>query len=142
MSRTKISAALAEKIREQAQLRCGYCLVGEHLIGIRMEFEHLLPLAKGGQTVEENLWLSCRNCNGFKHTLTEAADPETGQLTSLFNPRTQHWFEHFGWNEDHTEIIGLTSVGKATVLALKLNHPKIVATRKLWVSVGWWPPVD
>ena len=142
MRRTKISAALAEKIREQAQLRCGYCLVGEHLIGIRMEFEHLLPLAKGGQTVEENLWLSCRNCNGFKHTLTEAADPETGQLTSLFNPRTQHWFEHFGWNEDHTEIIGLTSVGRATVLALKLNHPKIVATRKLWVSVGWWPPVD
>lgn len=142
MSRVKIPAKLAAKIREQAQLRCGYCLVSEHLIGIRMEFEHLSPLSANGQTIEENLWLSCRNCNGFKHTQTEAIDPETGQLVPLFNPRTQNWFEHFRWSDDHTEIVGLSSVGRATVLALKLNHPMIVATRKLWVSVGWWPPTD
>ena len=142
MSRAKIPAKLAAKIRDQAQLRCGYCLVGEHLIGIRMEFEHLSPLADDGQTIEENLWLSCRNCNAFKHAQTVALDPETGQPTPLFNPRQQNWFEHFRWSDDHTEIIGLTPAGRATVLALKLNHPMIVATRKLWVSVGWWPPVD
>jgi 5-methylcytosine-specific restriction endonuclease McrA len=61
-----ISNALKEKIRQQAKFRCGYCLRSELLIGMPMEFEHLIPLALGGQTVEENLWLSCRRCNEFK----------------------------------------------------------------------------
>ena len=142
MSRRKIPAALAEKVRQQAQFRCGYCLVGEHLIGIQMEFEHLLPLAAGGKTVEENLWLSCRNCNAFKHALTAATDPQTGQMTPLFNPREQNWYEHFRWSEDRTEIVGLTPEGRVTVIALKLNQSMIVATRRLWVSVGWWPPSE
>ncbi len=42
-----------------------------------MEFEHLTPIAAGGQTIEENLWLSCRRCNEFKGTQTQAVDPET-----------------------------------------------------------------
>jgi 5-methylcytosine-specific restriction endonuclease McrA len=60
-----------------------------------MEFEHLLPLALDGRTVEENPWLSCRRCNEFKGTQTEAADPETSEVVALFNPREQSWNEHF-----------------------------------------------
>jgi hypothetical protein len=142
MSRYKIPASLAERIRKQARYRCGYCLVGEHLIGMQMEFEHLVPLAEGGQTLEENLWLSCRNCNGFKHSQTKAIDPESGLVAPLFNPRRQNWNEHFRWSEDRTEIIALTPEGRASVVALRLNNPLTVVARRLWVSAGWWPPMD
>lgn len=49
-----------------------------------MEFEHLIPMAAGGRTVEENLWLSCRRCNEFKGLQTKAADTETSEMVALF----------------------------------------------------------
>jgi hypothetical protein len=73
---------------------------------------------------------------------THALDPETSLTVSLFNPRTQSWHEHFRWSDDGEEIIGLTPTGRATVIALKLNHPIIVVARRLWTSVGWWPPSE
>ena len=41
-----------------------------------------------------------------------------------------------------TEIIGLTATGRATIAALRLNNPEIVAARSLWVQAGWHPPRD
>ena len=137
-----ISNALKEKIRQQAKFRCGYCLRSELLIGMPMEFEHLIPLALGGQTVEENLWLSCRRCNEFKGIQIQGFDLETSENAPLFNPRTQVWSEHFSWSMDGTEVIGLTPIGRVTVNTLNLNEEIIVVTRRLWVSVGWFPPED
>jgi hypothetical protein len=37
-------------------------------------------------------------------------------------------------------IVGLTSVGRATVEALKMNNPYIVPARRLWIIAGWHPP--
>ena len=107
-----------------------------------MEIEHLIALAAGGTDDEENLWLSCRRCNRFKGILTQAIDSLSKQFVNLFNPRLQQWSEHFRWSEDGTQIIGLTECGRATAEALKLNNPEITVTRRLWVSVGWWPPVE
>lgn len=140
MTGRKVPAAWKKRLRQQAGARCGYCLTTEALLGMSMEFEHLMPLAAGGQTVEENLWLSCRRCNQFKGTQTHALDPLTGERVVLFNPRLQNWSEHFRWNEDGTEIMGITPEGRATVVALKLNRPVAVVTRRLWVTAGWWPP--
>lgn len=135
-----ISKKLKEKISRQAKFRCGYCLRSEALTGMPMEFEHLTPLAIGGETTEENIWLACRRCNEFKGTQTHALDPKTNKEVLLFNPRTQNWNKHFYWNPDGTEIIGKTSIGRATIILLKLNEEIIVITRRLWVSVGWFPP--
>lgn len=107
-----------------------------------MEFEHLKPLAEDGKTIEENLWLACRRCNEFKGTHTKAFDTETNREVLLYNPRTQNWNEHFYWNEDGTEILGKTPIGRATVIALNLNEEIIVIARRLWVSVGWFPPEE
>jgi hypothetical protein len=52
------------------------------------------------------------------------------------------WGEHFEFSQDHTEILGKTACGRATVVALKLNNTRAVKMRKLWVSVGWYPPKD
>lgn len=43
---------------------------------------------------------------------------------------------------DGTEVIGITPIGRVTVNALNLNEEIIVVTRRLWVSVGWFPPED
>ncbi len=137
-----ISKKLKEKIRRQARFRCGYCLRSEALTGMPMEFEHLQPIASGGKSVEENLWLSCRRCNEFKGIQIRAFDTETKKQVPLFNPRTQDWNEHFYWSADGTQIIGKTPTGRATVAALNLNEEIIVIARRLWVSVGWFPPED
>lgn len=137
-----IPNSLKTKIRIEAKFRCGYCLRSEALTGMPMEFEHLIPIALGGKSIEENLWLYCRRCNEFKGIQTEAVDIETNSNVPIFNPRKQNWHQHFYWSEDGTEIIGKTPIGRATINALNLNEAIIVFSRKLWVSVGWFPPED
>jgi len=44
----------------------------------------LTPLAVGGETNEENLWLACRRCNEFKGTQTHALNAETQESTALY----------------------------------------------------------
>lgn len=105
-------------------------------------FDHIIPEAAGGQTTRENLWLACERCNRHKADRTTAIDPDTGQAVPLFNPRAQAWRAHFAWSHDGTEIIGLTEVGRATVIALRLNHPLAVTARRYWVRAGWHPPLE
>ena len=88
----------------------------------------------------ENLCLACRTCNEYKSDTTEAIDPLTGELLALFNPRQQSWKEHFQWNNDASAIEGLTAIGRATIIALRMNNAVIVATRKRWFAIGWHPP--
>jgi len=142
MASDYVSEALRQKVAEQARFRCGYCLRSEELSGMPMTIEHLTPIAEGGLTVEENLWLACNRCNGFKGALTSAPDPDTGITAPLFNPRIDIWDENFGWSDNGTLIIGKTPCGRATVVALQLNNSEIVVTRRLWVSANWWPPQD
>ena len=56
----------------------------------------------------------------------------------LFNPRTQVWDDHFRWEDE--EIVPLTSTGRATVAALVLNRPLIVAIRREEADRGRHPP--
>jgi len=132
---------LYARIREQAGIRCGYCLTSAAITGQPLSIEHLIPVARGGTSDEINLWLSCRRCNEYKGTQIEAWDDITKTVVSLFNPRQQKWLDHFKWSDNGTLIIGLTPCGRATVNALKLNNEDIVKARMLWVSVGWHPPI-
>lgn len=139
---SRISGELRNKIRRQAKNRCGYCLTPQEIYPVPLEIEHILPQAEGGTDTEENLWLACRVCNGFKHAKTVGTDPQTKETISLFNPRIQNWDEHFEFNRDKTKIIGKTACGRATAEALKLNNDLAVAVRKKWVKIGWYPPQD
>jgi hypothetical protein len=46
------------------------------------------------------------------------------------------------WDESSVFLIGSTVIGRATILALNMNNPLIVAARHRWVSVGWHPPQE
>jgi hypothetical protein len=142
MSRFYISAAIRQRVAEMARYRCGYCQTQQVVIGIPLHIEHIIPLAAGGTSDEENLWLACSVCNNYKGVQTHGLDPETDEASPLFNPRIQAWADHFTWSDDSIEIIGLTPVGRATVQALKLNQPFMRCARRRWVMAGWHPPVD
>lgn len=66
MSKTYIPKALRERVEEQAQHRCGYCLSQEEVIGAPMEIDHLLPEALGGLTEEENYGSRARSATATK----------------------------------------------------------------------------
>jgi hypothetical protein len=140
MSGESISEKVKRRVRAAAGDRCGYCLSPQRLVLGWLEIEHIIPRAKNGTDDEQNLWLACRLCNNYKSDQTEALDPESGAIVSLFDPRRQSWFEHFAWSPDGTHILGLIPTGRATVLALQLNNVIAVTVRREWVAAGWHPP--
>ncbi len=66
-------------------------------------------------------------------------DPETGEVVPIFNPRQQIWKEHFGWKG--VEVLGLTAVGRATINALSLNRPIMLAIRGEEAFFNRHPPL-
>jgi hypothetical protein len=141
MSPSYIPARIRQRLTEEAGYRCGYCLSAEVLAGIPLTIDHIIPSALGGTDDPENLWMACRPCNELKGIQTHAENPETGEMVPLFNPRVESWHEHFQWDEEGAKIKGITSVGKATVIALQLNRELLVKARVQWVMAGWHPPV-
>ncbi|MGB0388361.1 MAG: HNH endonuclease [Ardenticatenaceae bacterium] len=141
MTRKYIPAEVKHRVRKEAQHRCGYCLARQEYIYDLLQIEHIIPLSKGGTNDEWNFWLACHRCNGHKSDKTSQIDPQTGEEVPLFNPRTQNWWAHFRWSEDGIRIVGLTPIGRATVIALHLDSdPITLAVRANWVQVGWHPP--
>jgi hypothetical protein len=127
-------------VAQDSGYRCGYCLTSQEYTAMPMHIEHIIPIAAGGQTVEENLWLACPLCNGFKGAKSSGYDPHTGNIVRLYNPRQQNWNDHFDWSDNGLEVVGKTPAGRATVVALKLNNNFLMTARSRWSLAGWHPP--
>lgn len=130
-------AEITRRVHERAAYQCEYCQTGQRVTGQAMHVEHITP---DGNDDLDNLCLSCASCNLSKARATSAIDPDTQKEVSLFNPRENIWSEHFLWVEDGTIVRGLTPFGRATVNRLKMNLPRIVDARKVWVRAGEHPP--
>jgi hypothetical protein len=107
--------------------------------------EHLLPQSLGGTNEVDNLALACSRCNSRRYNFMTGIDPQTEQEVILFNPRQQNWAEHYVWSIDQLQIVGQTSIGRATCQRLDLNDDRhndrfIVRARELWLKGGWHPP--
>ena len=137
-----IPVDIRRSVREKFDDRCAYCRTAEFLTSTTFEFEHITPRSAGGETVFDNVCLACPMCNRFKTDSLTASDPQTGVVVPIFHPHQQIWSDHFAFNDDGTELIGLTDVGRATVVALKINRPAMIRVRKLWVAMGEHPPTQ
>lgn len=142
MTRASIPRLLRRRLLVEARGRCAYCHTLTAITGARLVVDHIVPDAAGGRTEFDNLCLACHSCNEFKGACTLALDPLTDEEVRIFHPRKDRWTEHFRWSPDGTELVGITAIGRATLLALKMNHPLIVQARRLWVDVGWHPPEE
>ena len=135
-----ISVEVQRRVRERFGNCCAYCRTAEMLTATVFEFEHILARSAGGETEFENLCLACPMCNRYKSDSEVGIDPLTGTESPLFHPQQDDWPDHFRWNEDATEIIGVTAKGRATVAALKMNRAAVVRVRRMWVTLGEHPP--
>jgi 5-methylcytosine-specific restriction endonuclease McrA len=137
-------ASVSELVRQQvfaeADHYCEYCRTSRRLIGMPLVIDHIIPQSADGGHERGNLAAACYRCNEFKGARTHALDHVTGELLPLFHPRQQAWHDHFAWANGGTHIVGLTAIGRATVVALRLNNEYVVEARALWVSRGWHPP--
>jgi 5-methylcytosine-specific restriction endonuclease McrA len=67
--------------------------------------EHIIPVAKGGETSLDNLALASGGCNSYKYIKQAAVDPSSLENVRLHHPRQDIWLEQFAWSEDSLEVI-------------------------------------
>lgn len=137
MTSPQVPAALRRLVRERAALQCEYCLLAEDDAFLPHEPDHVVAQKHGGATEASNLALACFACNRYKGTDLASLDSETGSLTSLFNPRLDHWPTHFTIKGGM--ILPRTPSARVTVTLLRLNLPARVEVREELASLGRWP---
>src|SRR5580693_1365255 len=108
MSQPWIPLSLRIAARERAAACCEYCGIPETGTFFAHEADHVIAVQHGGQTTLENLALACIQCNRLKGPNIASIDPQTKRIVPLFNPRTDHWAEHF--RAEGGQIIQLTPV--------------------------------
>jgi HNH endonuclease len=133
-----IPTALRRLVIQRAGDRCEYCGLSQVGQAATFHIDHVIPVAAKGETVPENLALACVSCSLFKGARQLLEDPDTGEMVSIFNPRQQIWQEHFRW--DDVRVVGLTAIGRATIVALNLNRSIILAIRAEEEFFGRHPP--
>ncbi len=133
-----ISPSLRQFVFERADSRCEYCGLSQTGQAATFHVDHVIPLAEGRQTAEENLALACVSCSLRKAARLNVSDPVTGVEVPVFNPRHQDWAEHFQWQD--LRVVGISSTGRATVDALKMNRPVILAIRAEEILLDRHPP--
>jgi hypothetical protein len=128
---------LRRLVIERAANCCEYC--GLSQIGQEATFhiDHVVPIKDGGLTTSDNLALACVSCSLRKGARQWAIDPQTQQKAPIFNPRFERWNNHFFWED--IRVVGLTSIGCATIEALQMNRPLILEIRREAIALGRHP---
>ena len=137
MTLPAIPAALRDLVFARARHRCEYYLVHQDVSIYSHEVDHIIALKHGGQTQADNLAVACLLCNRAKGSDLTTFDPLSNTLVPLFNPRQHIWSEHFSLED--AIIVGLTPIGRATVVLLKLNAPTRLLHRRVLIAQGQYP---
>jgi hypothetical protein len=130
--------ALIQQVKDRAGGICEYCRIPSSLYDQPFHIDHIRSRKHGGTSNSDNLAFACLDCNAFKGTDVTGYDPQTDQITRLFNPRMDNWSEHFAWNGP--VLVGLTAIGRTTVTVLNINQPIRVRARAVLIAEGVFPP--
>ena len=133
-----MAPSVPEQVIARAGNRCEYCQMHQALQGATFHVEHVVPRSVGGADNLDNLAWACPSCNLHKSDRTSCQlDPESDPVP-LFNPRANQWADHFEW-DDYT-ILARTDIGRATILALELNHERRIKIRQAEQLFELFPP--
>ena len=132
-----MDAGLRRLVFERVCGQCEYCTMPSDWDPLPFCIDHIIAQQHAGPTIESNLALSCFSCNTHKGPNIAGLDPETGQLTRLFHPRTDTWSEHFEWIGP--ELRGKSPIGRVTLQVLNINDPVRVEHRRLLMQEGVFP---
>ena len=126
-------------VAARAGHRCEYCRAPEVIFNFPFEVELIVPSSRDGADDEANLALTCRACNLHKGSHLTALDDQTESFVRFFDPRHDQWNEHFQVATATGTMQGLTAIGRATVLRLRMNSEVQVAARRQWMRLGLYP---
>ena len=134
-----ISDELRQLVTVRAGGLCEYCLMDIEASFYGGELDHIIAVKHGGPATAENLAHTCQCCNRNKGSDICSINWQTGELVRLFNPRRDHWAEHFVLAG--VRIQALTEIGEMTVRILDFNHKERIEERQVWIEEGSYPPV-
>jgi hypothetical protein len=126
-------------VSERANNCCEYCHLNQEDHAYPYHIEHIISQKHEGETEIDNLALSCPTCNINKGADIASNDPLTGEITRLFNPRSQEWDTHFHINFESALIEALTAKGRVTIRLLKMNSQEQVPLRKMLIKAKRYP---
>lgn len=132
-----IPASVRQEVIVRAGNRCEYCGLSQLGQIATFHIDHVIPVAAGGPTEVENLALACVSCSLHKAARQYWLDSQSGTMVAIFNPRQHRWPDHFRW--DGTFLQGRTAIGRATIAALQMNRPLVLAIRAEESSLGRHP---
>jgi hypothetical protein len=132
-----ISRPNRKLVIERAGHRCKYCRILEYLSSFGYHIDHIIGLQHGGSNSIINLAYVCSPCNWKKGPNISTILDINGPLISLFNPRTQDWFDHFETKNGF--ILPLSVIGEATIKLLELNKQNKIEERYSMVISGFYP---
>lgn len=119
---------LRKLVVRRAKNRCEYCQLSQKGQEATFHVDHIVPIASGGPTINENLALACVSCSLRKGAKEFATVGDAKTPIRLFHPREDVWHEHFKWEE--VRIIGTSARGKVTVDLLNFNRRLMLAIRE------------
>ena len=81
------------------------------MTGVRYHLDHILPESLGGTDNMDNLALACPTCNYHKSAHVLGTDDGGLDDGRLFNPRPDHWDNHFVFDPVTLQLRGRTAEG-------------------------------
>lgn len=130
--------SLEELVWQRAGGCCEYCQISWEHLNLAFEVDHVIAEHHLGPTKSQNLCLACFACNRHKGPNVAGVDPATKKIVPLFNPRRHKWSWHFRW--EGAVQVGRTPIGRATVVALKINLDHRIDLRQGLIDEGIFPP--
>jgi hypothetical protein len=130
--------ALQALVWQRANGRCEYCQLSQEQDDLTFAIDHIIAKKHRGADRAGNLCLACFACNNHKGANISGVDSITKKIVPLFNPRRHRWHRHFRW--DGPVLVGLTAIGRATVVVLEINLDYRVDLREGLIEEGVFPP--
>lgn len=132
-----ISAELRRLVVDRAEQMCEYCLIHEDDTFFGCQVDHIISEKHGGPTAAQNLALACTFCNRYKGSDIGSIMWSTNTFVRFFNPRIDHWANHFILNG--IIIIALTDIGEVTARILEFNNNDRLLERQSLQAVDRYP---
>lgn len=128
-----ISTELRQTIADRAKQRCEYCLITEADTFYGCEVDHIISIKHGGSSDFDNLAYACVLCNRAKGSDIGSISM-IGEFTRFFNPRIDHWSEHF--RLEGSTIRSRTLIGEVTARILGFNESARLLERQELIRLG------
>jgi len=134
MTQTAKEKALREAVARRARFRCEYCHLPARWTSLPFQLDHIVAEKHEGETSLDNSAFACLHCNSSKGPNIAGRDKESDETVRLYDPRRDHWHDHFRW--DGARLCALTPIGRVTIAVLRINLPDRVALRRSLMEEG------